>query len=150
MEIIDMLKRNIVLAFVCCFVLSLLFSSVSFAQKKDGKPNKGFDPETIATMARKSILEIFVTDPPFDPETQVQTGPVETITPDRIDRVFTVRGKTAQERNAEDDAASTAGFEVRLMKSLALVILDELKALGSTTTPAQLRTAVIAKYRTTR
>lgn len=41
------------------------------------------------------ILEIV--DPPFDPATQVRTGPVRAILADRVTDTWTVRAKTAQE-----------------------------------------------------
>ena len=59
-----------------------------------------------AVRTTKNILEIFVTDLPFDPATQIRTGPVVTTQADRIHRVFTVRDKTAEEIDDEKEAAA--------------------------------------------
>lgn len=46
-------------------------------------------------------LPIIITDPAFDPATQVRTGPVETILANSVTRVWTVRAKTAQQLDDE-------------------------------------------------
>ena len=83
------------------------------------------DPLDPAVMVRKSILEIFVTDPPFDPDTQIRTGPVETIQADRIDRVYTVRDKTAQEIDDEKEANAVARANTPTNRALVLYAAEQ-------------------------
>lgn len=49
-------------------------------------------------------LPVEVTDPAFDPVTQVRTGPVLTVLSTKVKEVYTVRSKTAGERNGMIDA----------------------------------------------
>ena len=83
------------------------------------------DPLDPALMARKSILEIFITAPPFDPATQVRTGPVETIQTNRIDRIFTVRAKTAQEIDDEKEAAAVRQANTPANRALVLYAAEQ-------------------------
>ncbi|MGV8838984.1 MAG: hypothetical protein ACWA6X_01630, partial [Bauldia sp.] len=77
------------------------------------------------------VLPVEVTDPPFDPATQVRTGPVLTIEATRVTRVWTVRDKTAEELAAALEAARDFGIapmdkEGRFERAFALLFLDEL------------------------
>lgn len=50
-------------------------------------------------------LPVEVTDPAFDPATQVRSGPVVAVLIDKVTRVWTVRAKTAPELDADKTAA---------------------------------------------
>ena len=80
------------------------------------------DPEVLA---RKSIVEIITIDPPFDPATQVRTGPVEKIQADRIDRVFTVRDKTAEEIDDEKEAEAVRQANTPANRTLVLYAAEQ-------------------------
>ncbi len=68
---------------------------------------RGFDTAPVALVGKpyRSFLPVEVTNPPYDPATQVKTGPVVTVLVDKVTRVWTVRDKTAAELDAEKDAA---------------------------------------------
>lgn len=51
----------------------------------------------------RQFLPVVETNPSFDPETQVKTGPVVTVEAERVTRVWSVRDKTAQELDADVD-----------------------------------------------
>ena len=75
----------------------------------------------------------------------VQTG----ITP-REGRLATESGVPVSSSDPDREATEAALREiddVKAIEALALVMLDELRALGSTTTAQQLRSAFIAKYK---
>lgn len=59
-------------------------------------------------------LPIIITDPAFDPATQVRTGPVTTVETLRVTRVWTVRAKTAQELD-DDKVARIEGADAALI-----------------------------------
>lgn len=48
------------------------------------------------------------TNPPYDPMIQVSEGPVITVYPDKVGRVWTVRDKTPEEKHSEVDQAVNA------------------------------------------
>lgn len=56
-------------------------------------------------MSRKGFkwLPYVDTDPPFDPATQLRTGPVVAVRVNDVTRVWTVRAKTAPELDTEKD-----------------------------------------------
>lgn len=63
------------------------------------------------------------------------------------DDLVSFRAKNQGEIDQELDDEAAASFDQKAMKALALAVLDELQALGSTTTPAQFRDAVKAHYK---
>lgn len=65
------------------------------------------DP-TVQTRSGWRWLPVEVTNPSFDPTTQVSEGPVITVLADKVTRVWTVRAKTAAELDADKDAVLTA------------------------------------------
>lgn len=70
---------------------------------------------------------IQVTAPAFDAKTQVRTGPVRTVFADRVEDVFTVRAKTAQEISDERDSVVGEFDNVdSITRAAVLVIKDEL------------------------
>ena len=65
------------------------------------------DP-TVATRPGWKWLPVEVTDPPYDPSSQVKEGPVLSVLADRVTRIFTVRAKTAGEIDADKDGVVSA------------------------------------------
>jgi hypothetical protein len=53
-------------------------------------------------------LPLAVTDPAFDPATQVRSGPVDTVGKDSVSRVWTVRDMTSDELDAVKGATVDA------------------------------------------
>lgn len=74
-------------------------------------------PTQPADIPHKQIvwLPLEVTKPNFDSATQVRTGPVDTILPDKVTRVWTVRAKTAAELDA-DKVLQVDGLDAALLK----------------------------------
>jgi hypothetical protein len=58
-------------------------------------------------LTRKGIrwLPVAVTDPAFDPATEVKAGPVLTVEADRVTRAWTIRRMTAEEADAARTSA---------------------------------------------
>ena len=75
--------------------------------------------DTPPDLARKGVawLPVEITDPPFDPATQVRSGPVTTVEADRVSRVWTVRAKTAAEIDA-DKTLQIDGLDVAVFRAL--------------------------------
>lgn len=71
-------------------------------------------------LARKGIewRPVVITDPAFDPVTQIRTGPVDTIFPTQVTRVWTVRSKTAQELDDDKTAQVDAMGEIPFKSAL--------------------------------
>lgn len=64
------------------------------------------------------MLPVEVTDPAFNPVTQVRTGPVVTVLATKVKEVYSVRAKSADERDAmraEKVAAIKAEAEARIV-----------------------------------
>jgi hypothetical protein len=106
------------------------------------------DP-TVQTKPGWRWLPVEETNPPFDPATQVQTGPVVTVEAARVTRVWTMRDKTAPELAAGIDAEKESTldrFDVLAFK----VLFDHenrLRALEgkAAITAAQFRAALKAR-----
>jgi len=95
-------------------------------------------------------LPVVLTNPPFDSETQVRTGPiggqvgdVVTGNADSVDVIFSVRDKTAQELDDEKDAE--AGQQLKTLKALGLALNDGSFVPGSNYTNTQLKAIIKAK-----
>lgn len=77
-------------------------------------------------------LPLTVTDPPFDPETQVKEGPVITVGAESATMVWTVRAKNAGELDAEKDA-EVAGIDVadglRAVARVLFQVVNEVRVL---------------------
>jgi len=84
------------------------------------------------------------TDPPFDPATQKRSGPVVTVAPDRVTRVWTVTAKTAQELSDEQDAEAVGAVDG--MKAFRALVKWLAPLVGRT--PAQARSEILALYKT--
>lgn len=103
------------------------------------------DP-TVSTRAGWRWLPVEVTDPLFDPATQIKEGPVLTVFADKVTRVWTVRAKTAPELDADKDSMVSA------MDMLAFKVLlnheNRIRALESkaTVTAAQFRATLKAMF----
>lgn len=97
-------------------------------------------------VSRKGIAwkPLVVTDPAFDPATQVRTGPVETVGKEAVTRVWTVRAKSAGELDADKGAAVDAIDALQL--KIALNHENRIRALEAkqAVTAAQFRTALKA------
>lgn len=78
-----------------------------------------------AVNGKAYLVEVEVTDPPYDPATQVKEGPVDAYTGTNAVRIYTVRDKTPQELAAEqldkDKAALRSAVEDIGIVVLALV-----------------------------
>lgn len=102
--------------------------------------------ETPPDLTRKGIkwLPVVVTDLPAS-DAQVKEGPVITVEAERVTRVWTVRGKTAQEIDAEKesylDNIERLGFEVDFDHENRLRVLEG----RATVTAAQFRAALKAR-----
>ncbi len=88
-------------------------------------------PPDLSHKTTMRVLPVEVTDPPFDPATQMRTGPVVTIEATRVTRVWAVRSKTAQEAANEIEARRDVGIapmdrDGRFERAFALLVLDEL------------------------
>ena len=61
-------------------------------------------------VSRKGIawLPLVVVDPPFDPDTQVRAGPLDTVGEDAVTRTWTVRDMTSEELAARQEEKITA------------------------------------------
>lgn len=105
-------------------------------------------------------LPVEVTDPSFNDNTQIRTGPVVTVLIDKVTRVWTVRDKTSQELtdelNANRDGVITTVDDLEsVIRALVLILLDELNQHASkitailtsadnATTLANFKTAMLA------
>ena len=78
---------------------------------------------------------------PFDPKTQVRTGPVRTVQADKVVSTYTVRDKTAQE--IEDEKTATARGD--LGTTLGKTVLDALWELYQPTHPTETKAQYRAK-----
>jgi hypothetical protein len=85
-------------------------------------------------------LPVEDTDPPFDGAMQKRTGPVVTVAPDRVTRVWTVADKTAQELSDEQDAEAVGAVDG--MKALRALVKWVAPLVGKT--PAQARSEIVA------
>lgn len=80
------------------------------------------------------IVPIEITDPPFDPATQIRSDrPVVTVEVDRVTEVYSVRDKTQAEFDAEkasrlSDASSELDRTESILTAFALLVLDEFNA----------------------
>jgi hypothetical protein len=64
-----------------------------------------FNTKTTAAVNGKPFLEeVSITDPAYDPATQVKDGPVDDYDGTTATRVYTVRAKNAAENTADDKA----------------------------------------------
>lgn len=97
-------------------------------------------------MTRKGFvwLPLVVTDPAFDPSTQVRTGPVETVGQGSVSRVWTVRDMTSDEldalKGATVDAMDMLAFKVLFNHENRIRALENKPAV----TAAQFKTALKA------
>ena len=96
--------------------------------------------DAAALAAHGGLLEEKVGFEPFDPATQVRAGPVHAIQADKVVSTYTVRAKTARERDGDKDATLAGGFEADAFKALEGFLADKF-----TMTPAEVRAAVKAK-----
>ena len=92
------------------------------------------------------VLEMVEDNPPYDADTQIKTGPVETIEADRVKLVWTVRDKTQQELDAEVELSKdmeVAAYD-RLTFKVAFVHENRIRALEGKQpiTAEQFRTAL--------
>ena len=98
-------------------------------------------------------VEEVIVNPPYDPETEVREGPVESVTSNQWRKISTVRAKTSVELDGEaDNAADNIFVRDKTMKAFALVLLDEINGLRAQhsladRTVTQLRNAVSTKRR---
>jgi len=85
-------------------------------------------------------LPVEDTEPPFDCATQKKTGPVVTVAPDRVTRIWAVTDKTAQELSDELDSEAVGAVDG--MKTLRALVKWIAPLVGKT--PAQARAEIIA------
>jgi len=110
------------------------------------------DPAKFLNFGWRWVEEVIV-NPPYDPETEVREGPVESVTSNQWRKISTVRAKTSVELDVEaDNAADNIFVRDKTMKAFALVLLDEINGLRAQhsladRTVAQLRNAVSTKRR---
>jgi len=94
-------------------------------------------------------LDVLMPDPIFDSATHYLQGFNSVIAGQTVEHTRIVVAYTQQELDdmaqAEADRKDINKTD-KLMKALALTVLDELQALGSTTTTVQFRDAIITKY----
>lgn len=87
------------------------------------------------------LLPVEIVDPPFDPATQVRTGPVYNVLADKVEAVYTVRAKTAQELADEAQARAIrtlpdpAGNSVPELRAELAAVMAALRDAGILTTP---------------
>ncbi len=106
--------------------------------------DKAFRAGTPPDLPRKAFswVPIVIVNPSFDPPTQVRTGPVDVVTPTEVTRTWTVRNKTAQELEDEEDAQDEQWF--RRIKPLLVALNNGQFVPGSQYTKAQLKTILRA------
>lgn len=97
------------------------------------------DP-TVQTRAGWKWLPVEVTNPAYEPATQVSEGPVVSVLSDKVTRVWTVRAKTVAELDADKDnvvnAMDMLAFKVlfnhenriRTLESKAAITAAQFKA----------------------
>ena len=93
---------------------------------KAWKNISGLDKATTSELKDLGWLSVIDINPPFDPDTQIRTGPVGgqigdsvPVNADDVTVEFTVRNKTAQEFDDEKDAEATAIMTMKGLKILA-------------------------------
>lgn len=97
-------------------------------------------------MTRKGFvwLPLVITDPAFDPATQVRSGPVDTVGKDSVARVWTVRNMTSDEldgvKGVQVDAVDIVVGKVLFNHENRIRALEGKQAV----TAAQFRTALKA------
>ena len=81
---------------------------------------------------------------PFDPETQVRTGPVNEIEAAKVVSTYTVRDMTAQEISDKEDAEINASniMNNRVLKSLILALNNGDLPVGTNMSIEQIKTAI--------
>ena len=65
-------------------------------------------PEQLLTLGR--LPQEIVGFEPFDPKTQIRTGPIHSVMQDKVVSTYTVRNKTAQETEEEKETAAVNGL----------------------------------------
>lgn len=118
------------------------------------KIGTNFDAQA-ACRAGYRIVPVVDTDPPFDGATQKRIGPVITVFPDKVTRVWTVVNLTAQELAAILDAqqemalAATvrANDVIRALGTMLFEVVNDVRVLKgqSTITAAQFKAALKAR-----
>ena len=66
-------------------------------------------PEQLLTLGR--LPQEIVGFEPFDPKTQIRTGPVHSVMQDKVVSTYTVRNKTAQQIDEEKEIAAVNGLD---------------------------------------
>ena len=90
---------------------------------------------TSAVNGKPFLVEVTVTDPAFDPATQIRTGPADNYDGAIATRIFSVRGKTAQE--TEDETESQA--QDAIFKGVFAGVLYAAERAGDDITKAAVR-----------
>ena len=110
----------------------------------------GLEHSTPSELKDIGWLPVILTDPDFDPNTQVRSGPVggqvgDSIptNADDVSIVYSVRNKTAQELDDEKD--DRAAEQLQSLKALVLALNDGSFVPGSNHTNAQLKAIIKAK-----
>lgn len=89
-------------------------------------------------------LPVTQIDPPFNPATDIRTGPVTVVSPTEVTQTFTVRPKTVAELNAEKiQRADRAESEITGNAVLRAVVLQ--MAADKGITPAAMLTLLRAR-----
>ena len=107
------------------------------------KEYKTLDTSAVRHINGEPMLRLVVdTDPPYNSNTEVKTGPVVTINPTLVSRVWTVRAKNAGEIDADKDAEIDR--QQRVLLKIILNHENRIRDLESKTpiTMAQLKTAI--------
>jgi hypothetical protein len=92
------------------------------------------------------LVEAVVTDPAYDPDTQVRTGPVFVVANDfSTTETYTVRPKTAQEIDDEKDEAVNGALSQRGLKAFIKCVDDGSIVPGANVGNAALKAAIKAK-----
>jgi len=84
-------------------------------------------------------------DQPFDSTTQTRTGPARTVLADRVESIYTVSAKTAQEIADAKGALANIILNEPGLRAYAKCINDGSIVPGSNMTNAQLKAAIVAK-----
>lgn len=88
------------------------------------------EPGSLAGKPYRQFLPVVVTNPDYDPVTQIKTGPVVTIGETEVTRVWTVTDKSQAQIDAEtaarrDEIASRLDQAEDVLRAILSVIVDE-------------------------
>lgn len=85
---------------------------------------------------------------PFNPVTQIRTGPVNTVLSDKVVSAYTVRDKTAQELSDEKETRAVSGLGTVQNKTILDALWEFHKAIrGLTTMPVETKAQYAARLK---